>query len=100
MSASPDDLSLQRLEEVALIVDLRQTIDDGHPINFFVVLGFGVRARQVLENGGSDFDAIVRTELRLVFDLRFVDVGAVRRALVYGKPQLSAALESNMLAGH
>src|SRR5690606_24675850 len=44
VAARPDELALEGLEQVALVVDLGETIDDGHPVDFFVVLGLGVCA--------------------------------------------------------
>ena len=45
VAARADDLLLERLEQVALHVRLRETIDDGHPVDFFVVLRLDVLAR-------------------------------------------------------
>ena len=46
VAAAADDLALERLVEVALVVDLRETIDDGHPVDLFVVLRLDVGARR------------------------------------------------------
>ena len=49
--ARADDLLLHRLEEVALHVRLGETIDDGHPVDFLVVLRFHVLPGQIFEDG-------------------------------------------------
>ena len=52
------DLLLERLEQVPLHVHLRETIDDGHPVDLFVVLRLDVLPGQELEDGRADLDAV------------------------------------------
>ena len=42
VAARAHQLLVERLEQVALDVHLRETIDDGHPVDFFVVLRLDV----------------------------------------------------------
>ena len=58
VAARADDLFLERLEQVALHVRLRETVDDRHPVDFFVVLRFDVLAGEVLEDRRADLDAV------------------------------------------
>ena len=58
VAARADDLLLERLEQVALHVRLRETIDDGHPVDLFVVLRLDVLPGEELEDGRADLDAV------------------------------------------
>ena len=73
--------------------DLRETIDDGHPVNLFVVLALDVGAGQELEDGRAELDAIAVGKRHLPRHLLVVDVGAVGRAVVDHEPALAALLE-------
>ena len=64
VAARADDLALEGLEQVALVVDLRETIDDGHPVDLFVVLRLDVGAGEELEDGRADLDAVAVRERR------------------------------------
>src|SRR5690606_40542503 len=58
VAPSAHHVAFESFLQVALVVDLRQTIDDGHAVDLFVILGFGIRAREELQDGGADLDAI------------------------------------------
>src|SRR4051794_13925517 len=72
---------------------LRETIDDGHSINLFVILTLDVSAREEFEDGRPELDAIAVGKGHLPRNLLVVDVGAVGRAVVYDEPALAALLE-------
>ena len=87
------ELLVERLEQVALHVHLRETIDDGHPVNLFVVLRFHVLPGEELEDGRADLDAVAVAEVRFAHDLLVVDVRAVGRAVVDAPPGAAPLLE-------
>ena len=100
MAACAHDLLLERLEEVPLDVDLRQTIDDGHSVDLFVVLRLDVLPAQELEDRGADLDAIAVAEVRLAHDLLVVHVRPVGRSVVHAPPRAAALLEVRVAARH
>ncbi len=77
---------------------LRQTIDDGHPVDLFVVLRLDVLTGQEFEDRGADLDAVAVTQLGVARDLLVVDVGAVGRAVVDAVPGGRALLEVRVTA--
>ena len=82
IAAAAGDLAFERLGEVALVVDLRETIERHHSIDLFVVRGLDVAAVHELEDGAADLDLIAVVQV-LFGDERVVDVGAVGRAEVF-----------------
>ena len=98
MAAALHHLLVERLEEEALHVHLGETIDDGHPVDFFVVLGLDVLPRQVLEDRGTDLDAVAVAEPGFALDLLVVHVRAVRRAVVDAPPRAAPLLEVSVPA--
>ena len=58
MATGADHLLLEGLQQVALHVRLRETIDDGHPVDFFVVLRLDVLPGEVLEDRRTDLHAV------------------------------------------
>src|SRR5262249_54871279 len=56
--AAADDLALERLVEVPLVVDLRETIHDGHAVDLFVILRLDVGAGEELEDRGPDLHPV------------------------------------------
>src|ERR1019366_5438251 len=93
VAASAHQLLVEGLEEITLHVDLRQTIDDGHPVDLLVVLRLHVLPAEVLEDRGPDLDAIAVAHARLAHDLLVVPVRAVGRAVVDAPPGAAALLE-------
>ncbi len=93
VAARAHELLVEGLEQVPLDVHLRQTIDDGHPVDLFVVLRLDVLPAQELEDGGADLDAVAVAEARLAHDLLVVDVRAVGRPVVDAPPGAAALLE-------
>src|SRR5262249_28450812 len=78
-------LALEKKEEKALVLHTRPTINDGHPVNFFVVGRFYIRAEQEL------LDGITKTDLVAILqnigrDLLLVDEGPIGRAKVSYHP--------------
>ena len=81
-------------------MDLRETIDDGHAVNLFVVLGFDVLSAEELENRGADLDAIAVAQTRLAHDLLVVDVRAIRGPVVDAPPGAAPLLEVRVTPRH
>src|SRR6185369_3092830 len=81
VAAAARDLALERLVEVALVVDLRETIERHHSIDLFVVRRLDVVARHELQDRAADLHEVAVAKL-LFGDLGVVDVGAVGRAEV------------------
>jgi hypothetical protein len=100
MSTRPHHVAFQSLYEVALVVDLGQTIDDGHAVDLFVVLCFGVRAGEELQNRGAHFDAIPIVQLDFAWDLILVHVGAVRASVVDCPPVIAPAFQMSAPPTH
>src|SRR5580658_2334826 len=93
MTAGAHDLFVESLEQVALHVHLREAIDDGHSVDFFVILRFDVLSREKLEDRRPNLDAVAVAEPGLAHDLFVVDVGPVRRAVVDAPPGAAALVE-------
>src|SRR5439155_20397694 len=55
-------LAVDELEQVALVVDLRQAVDDRQPINLFVILRFDVAAREEAVNAVADAEVVAVRE--------------------------------------
>src|SRR5580700_10666987 len=100
MPARADDLLLECLEQIALHVRLRETVDDGHPVDLFVVLRLHVLSGEILEDGRPHLDPIAVRERLLASDLLVVDVGTVGRTVVHGEPDRGALLEVRVAARH
>src|SRR5262249_53859749 len=98
--ARANDLLFEGLEQVALHMRLRETVDDGHPIDFFVVLRLDVGAREVLEDRRSDLDTITIGQPELAADLFVIYVSTVGGAVVDRPPDTAPLLEMRMTARH
>ena len=91
------DLALERLEEVALVEDLRQAIDGGEPVDLLVVGVLDVAAGEELEDGAADLDQVAVAQHVLV-DQLVVDVGAVGRAQVADQDRLAGVDDLGVVA--
>ena len=98
VALAADDLAFECFVEVALVVDLRETIDDGHPVDFFVVLSFDVRAGEVLENRRANLDTVAIFQDNLARDLLVVAVGAVGAPIIDEHPCVTLLLELRVSA--
>src|SRR5262249_26128952 len=98
MSPRAENLAFERLVEVTLVMDLRETIDDGHPVDLFVVLALDVGAGEVLEDGGAELHAIAVRQSDLTSNLLVVHVRAVRRSVVDDEPAFASLFEMRVTA--
>ena len=96
VSSTANEFSFERFVQVTLVVDLGETIDDGHPINFFVVLRFDVGAREILEDRRANLHAIAVFQDNLARDLFVVAVGAVGAAIIDDDPRITLLSELRM----
>jgi hypothetical protein len=81
VSRGAGELSIQLLYQVALVVNARQPIHDGHPIDRLVVLGLEVGATQELEDRIADLDLVSAAKLLVLHGL-IVHIRAVRRVRI------------------
>src|SRR5688572_23252888 len=98
VAAGAHDVAFESFLQVALVVDLRQAIDDGHTVDLFVVLGFCIGAGQELQDGRAHLDAVAVLQRLFAGYLLFVDVGTVGAALVDDVPACRAPLEMGVSA--
>ncbi len=96
--SAANEFSFESFVQVALVVDLRETIDDGHAINFFVILRFDVGAREVLEDRRTNFHAVAVFQDNLARDLFVVAVRAVGAAIINDDPRIAVLSELRMSA--
>ena len=85
MAAAPCHLPFDELQQIPLVVDLRQAVDDGEPVDLLVILGLDrsqFPPEKELEDGRADLDQIARAQGRVAAHLDVVQVGAVGRAVV------------------
>jgi len=87
VALSTRDLAVRELLEITPIVDLRQTVKDGHAVDLFVVRGLEVMCGQVLEDRAADLDQRAVLERRARHGLR-ADPRAVRAAQVLEPPRV------------
>ncbi len=93
------DLAVERLEEVALVVGLRETIDDGHAVDLFVVRRLDVRADEELEDRVADLEQVAVAQA-ILRDLFVVHVAAVGRAEIFHGPAGALARDLRVAARH
>ena len=91
------DLALERLEEVALVEDLRQAVDGRQAVDLLVVGVLDVAAGQELEDRAADLDEIAVAQDVLV-DRLVVDVGAVGRAEIADQDRLAGVDDLRVIA--
>jgi hypothetical protein len=100
VSSTAHDLAVESFVQVPLVVDLRETIDDGHSIDFFVVLRFDVRTREILEDRRANLHAVAVFQDNLTRDLFIVAVGTVGAAIIDDDPRIALLFELRMSARH
>ncbi len=86
MAAGSHDVSFECFLEITLIVDLCETINDGHSVDLFVVFCLGVGTREELEDCRSNLDPVAVAQLLFSWDLLFVDVGSIGASVVDHEP--------------
>ena len=90
MARAARNFFFQVLDEVALVVDLRETVHDRHAINFFVVRALDVATDEKFEDRVSDFQQIAVAQ-RALRDLRVVHIAAVGRTEIRHLPHVLRA---------
>ena len=91
------DLALDRVQEVALVEDLRQPVDGRQPVDLLVVGGLDVAAREELEDRAADLDQVAVAQHVLVDGL-VVDVGAVRGSQIANQDRLARVHDLRVIA--
>lgn len=99
VAGATGDLALEKIHKIALVVDLRQAVDDGHAINLFMVETFDIATTDELENGTADLDQIAVVEGGLTRDVGVVDEGAVGRAQILDVGNVAELEDAGMTAG-
>jgi hypothetical protein len=92
------ELALDRLLEVAAIVQLCETIQGHQAIDLFVILRLDVVAGQELEHRAADANLIAVSQEPLA-DRHLVDEGAVGRVEIAQHPAPCAAHHAGVVAG-
>src|SRR5262249_24268988 len=76
VATAPGQLAVQVLHEIALVISLGQTIDDGHSVDLFEVSLLDRAARQEFADGGADLEQVAVAQGLLVHGV-VADIGAV-----------------------
>ena len=97
IAAGAGQLAVEKLEEVALVVDVGQGVDDGQAIDFLVILALDVAARE------EAIDAVADAQIIAVLELvhrgrHVVDEGAVGALQIDGVVAVGAGLDAGMAA--
>src|SRR5258706_5228163 len=98
MPRRPRDLAVEKIEEMALVRHLRQTVGDRQLIDLLVVQRLDVAPFDELQNRAAAAHQIAVAERRDAGQLRIVDEAAVRTAEVLDEVRTVAEKETGVLA--
>ena len=99
VAAGAGGLALERLVEVALVVQLGEAVHRHQPVDLLVVLRLHVAAHDELEDRAADLELVAVAQDDLVDEL-VVDVGAVGRAEVADHVVGALSADPGVVAGH
>src|SRR5262249_44136847 len=100
VAAGTDQFAVEEFHQVALVVNLGQGIDNGQPVNLFVVLGFDVAAGQEAVNAVANPQIIAVVYQDGAGDRPVVDKRAVGAYQVGDEYAVLRRLNARMLARH
>jgi len=93
-------LALENLEQVALVVDLGEPIHNCHPVNFLVILRFGISSAKKFQDCRANFNPVTVVEQLLANDKLFIQVRAIRRVQINDVPTGPTLLEAGVPTRH